>query len=964
MPSRTKGFFLAVLILALSPSGLAQTKAMSATTASMPSMQMTNIPYFSLRDGMDSTLTLNNLAPSPTAVNVTIFNTNGDAQPLTPMTLPAHSITEVDLSKSVRDDSFDSGNIEISYSGQMMQVTAQVSIFSIDKRVDIESREADMMDFASTSLAGILSLSEPDAEGFIAVTNVAPTTVPVTLTVGEHHRELRLAPRETQLIRLNGEFSDRPPSASLIRLQGQGLPGDIIATGYVLNRKTGYSSAFWMVDPASAGSNTLAGVHFWAGTPPKEAGFPEGTYFHSPLVLANVSGVTVNADVFVDYTQVDTSTEQPATTNSPSASSEVAVKHMNVGELAIPPGTVQTTDLADAAAKLGAESMSVNGFEVNYSGNPGSLIGHLTSSDASGDYSFEVPVRDPAGKDVTAGGGYPWTLQNGTDTTLHLMNTTDEATYAIVEFRFPDGTAYDPHKIALQPHETFAIDIQKLRGSKQVDIHNNLFATTEDHGQLIWSAGTLHTLIGRAEQVNVGEGFARSFSCGECVCPYTVGAYYMIPTGSSTFTVGYDNTSTSYDYYPYEYMQDCYGYYYGPYDVSYVWSSTNPSIATVEASPGDFGGDIQALVGGSATALNDWTEEGYRDDGIGDCIDEGPVDYEVAAQVNVTGGPTIMSGGCNGTNVTGQTTSVVIGQQVALCATGTYASGVSVSSYAWSIPGVSVANYSASVAAGTLTTYVPTNQSTVTFYWPYTATNQVVTLTVTLSNGIATSASATFNISGPNPDTPQISLPYNNGAMSIITLTDCNGNPENPIYYALDFGNISGMVPSCGHALNPPPGIAFTPPAPNVPASAPGNFFFVQLIVSDIITMNNSSYCSSPSGLDHQYPFYSTVANNGLNIPVYDSPFNEVTGFTSSTRQFEAYMFLMWQSTTANSIPVPIGKVDWGFNGGATLSGNWTSNGGGYENGFATASTTSDFPQWTNSTGCTPGQFFGGVIIQ
>lgn len=77
-------------------------------------------------------------------------------------------------------------------------------------------------------------------------------------------------------------------------------------------------------------------------------------------------------------------------------------------------------------------------------------------------------------------------------------------------------------------------------------------------------------------------------------------------------------------------------------------------------------------------------------------------------------------------------------------------------------------------------------------------------------------------------------------------------------------------------------------------------------------------------------------------------------------------MFLMWQSTaTTTSIAVPIGKVDWGFNGGATLSnGNWTANGSGYENGFDTASTTSDFPTWTNSTGCTPGQFFERVPIQ
>ena len=42
--------------------------------------QITNIPYFTLRDGMSSTLTLQNLASTPTKVTLTIFNTEGRAQ--------------------------------------------------------------------------------------------------------------------------------------------------------------------------------------------------------------------------------------------------------------------------------------------------------------------------------------------------------------------------------------------------------------------------------------------------------------------------------------------------------------------------------------------------------------------------------------------------------------------------------------------------------------------------------------------------------------------------------------------------------------------------------------------------------------------------------------------------------------------------------------------------------------------
>src|SRR5207245_2659817 len=40
----------------------------------MPADQTTNIPYFTLRDGMNSTLTLNNTSLSPIPVTVAIYN--------------------------------------------------------------------------------------------------------------------------------------------------------------------------------------------------------------------------------------------------------------------------------------------------------------------------------------------------------------------------------------------------------------------------------------------------------------------------------------------------------------------------------------------------------------------------------------------------------------------------------------------------------------------------------------------------------------------------------------------------------------------------------------------------------------------------------------------------------------------------------------------------------------------------
>ncbi len=530
------------------------------------------------------------------------------------------------------------------------------------------------------------------------------------------------------------------------------------------------------------------------------------------------------------------------------------------------------------------------------------------------------------------------------------MNTTGKATWAIVAFHFPDGTSYNPDRIMLQPHQAAAIDIQALRASKQTDVLGNPFVATEDHGQLTWLAGAVHAIIGRAEQVNAGAGFAKSFSCGECACPYNVRYNYMSPA-SGTFASGYANYSNYSDFYPYAYMTDCNNNQYGPYNESNAWSTDNPNIATTTSA--DLGGDIQAIEANSTVAVNDWVSESYYDDGMGDCYDDGPVDYEEVAQVVVQGGPQIMLGGCNGANINGQTTTVVIGQQIALCATGNYAGGVDVTGYSWSIPGVIVAGYAPSSASASVNTNVVTNQQSTTFYWPFPATStQTVTLTVYLSNGASPSVTAMFNIGGPSPETPTVDL-QTDGLLTIIQLTDCLNNPYS---LWLDFGYVTGPDPGL-NCVNPQyvgyAGIKITPPSP--PPTPQGHFFFVQLIEGDYVNYthpdNSVLYCTGGPGLDSEYPYEAEL---GFNQAVTDAPFSPLPPtYIAASRSFSATMYLMWQSTDSNiaptSIPVPMGYVPWSFSGStAQTNGNWsTPSGDGSAQNFTAASTTTDFPTWS-----------------
>ncbi len=495
---------------------------------------MTNIPYFTLRDGLSSSLTLNNLSQSAMPVTITTYNTEGRSQALDTITLDPHSFKQIELRDVVTSDLFDSGSLQVSYRGGPMQVTCQVSVYSLDKRVSFESREQDMMDFESANLNGIVSLPQKDAQGFLALTNVSKNQVTANVTVGSKAKEIKLFSRETHVLRLNEEFGVKAPTSALVKLTQNGLPGDIITTGFVIDSDDGYSSAFTMSDPKIMRSSHLAGAHLRFGQPDPNEGFPAGTTFLSPLLLGNVTDKPVTVHISVDYRvkeKLDMTPVDPKKGDTQDKFSTV-----NVRDVTVAPGDVQRIELANELAKLGVQSpVKEAGVDIDYQAPPGSVIGQLVSVDQTGDYSFEVPIKDPAAMNEMIEGLYPWTLENGAKTVLHLKNASDKKTTALVAFNFPAGT-YIPPPIDLEPYQTVAIDIQALKESGEKDLRGQIFLAGATHGQVEWHQETPRTMIGRAEETNLSKGIATSFSCGASCCRYPLDTYNW-----------YDNVCLSYD---------------------------------------------------------------------------------------------------------------------------------------------------------------------------------------------------------------------------------------------------------------------------------------------------------------------------------------------------------------------------------------------------------------------------------
>ena len=65
--------------------------------------------------------------------------------------------------------------------------------------------------------------------------------------------------------------------------------------------------------------------------------------------------------------------------------------------------------------------------------------------------------------------------------------------------------------------------------------------------------------------------------------------------------------------------------------------------------------------------------------------------------------------------------------------------------------------------------------------------------------------------------------------------------------------------------------------------------------------------CTSAPGLDSGYPYGTTTPETDSPATLLDSTYR------TQTRSFNATMYLMWKSSSANSIPVPLGSQTWAF---------------------------------------------------
>lgn len=179
------------------------------------------------------------------------------------------------------------------------------------------------------------------------------------------------------------------------------------------------------------------------------------------------------------------------------------------------------------------------------------------------------------------GGGHPWTVGDGTRSTLLLFNNSSKAQPFDVKIG-PEATGW--HRIyTLKPLETKAISINELISLRVKDDAGHVLPSDISSGEVSWFVPDHYKGTGRLLQSGRDPFLARNFSCGYNIvlCGTSLENSYAGLVMGFTGFLGGAQALFCLSYAP----SACSGCSYGSGGgVTYSWSTTNPSVSPITGS--------------------------------------------------------------------------------------------------------------------------------------------------------------------------------------------------------------------------------------------------------------------------------------------------------------------------------------------------------------------------------------------
>jgi hypothetical protein len=544
--------------------------------SSKPTMPLV-IPLFIEGNHFVSSLTLVNNSTAATFADVTLRGLDGETIASRRLDFAPHSQRRVEVGNVLdsKGSNASAGSILVMQSSTLagpaiLGVLSMTYTGSSDPNyIDEEPFVPDMK--GSQVLQGVADRG--DESPILAISSLATTAQVIQIQcLGNDgpsvSRKLQLAAGETVLTDacagteipdtdLNSLFEGSNSTArgpQGIRLVSDIGSGSFAAFALAPHEEKGnrFFSGVLFSDPRTINSpNTVfTGVPVGAAT-----ALPAGNYIPE-LTLANFSSKDIN----VHTTFARTSDGAPST--------------QEIGAITVP--SRSTRELVLGA--LRGDSALQNSFVVHSDGAAGDLMAKFVSRGDSRLHEVELQAKDEA--DIQNGGAHPWSIEQGTESTLLLFNhSIEQQTFTV---RVSSGGVDWQKEYKLASMETEAIRIRDLIYEQVKDDKGKTLPKDATSGETSWLVVDVGKGSGRLLQSDRAAGMARNFSCGYSglLCGSSINIIWpALPDGAVeefgsitgiTCTSGQPNA--------------CSGQQTGTANFSSTWQSLSPSVASISGS--------------------------------------------------------------------------------------------------------------------------------------------------------------------------------------------------------------------------------------------------------------------------------------------------------------------------------------------------------------------------------------------
>jgi hypothetical protein len=227
------------------------------------------------------------------------------------VTIPAHSSTTIDINAALKahGQSDTQGIVVVRYQFYTYgAISAVVEMSDYTHRLYLNSIAQSAEEFwYGTSFDAVIWALDQQTEGFMSVVNTSTEAKNVQVTFSargavEDTQTFQVAPYQYRELKIDSLIKDSIESGGSIHVDFSGKPGDIVAEGTLLNKKTGFSKNIRFVDKELRYSNASLRTNLLLlGIQPTVDGYPLSLGFRAVSAVLNTDSAPVHVTPLIKF---------------------------------------------------------------------------------------------------------------------------------------------------------------------------------------------------------------------------------------------------------------------------------------------------------------------------------------------------------------------------------------------------------------------------------------------------------------------------------------------------------------------------------------------------------------------------------------------------------------------------------------------------------------------------------------